>query len=135
MLDWGTHMTTLARLRKLEVLKLKDNAFVGAYWETEKDDFRALKVLHIGKTDLITWKASASHFPSLTRLSLKDCANLEGIPSDLLNVFTLEWMDIYNCNIWAVISAKKVQVARLEMLAQDRKVKVTPLKLSIYPPA
>lgn len=126
MLDWEL-MSTLAKLDKLEVLKLKDNAFTGTYWDTGKTgDFGALKVLHIGKTDLVTWKASASNFPVLSHLYLKHCPKIHAIPSDFVNISTLQLIDIYCCNSVFANSSRKLQVAKLQVQA--------PLKLSVYPP-
>ncbi|KAL2544906.1 putative late blight resistance protein-like protein R1B-13 [Forsythia ovata] len=48
LLDWK-HMTTLGMLESLEILKLKDSAFKGEWWQPEDGGFRALKVLHIGR--------------------------------------------------------------------------------------
>lgn len=126
MLDWEL-MSTLAKLDKLEVLKLKDNAFTGTYWDTEKTGgFGALRVLHIGKTDLVTWKASASNFPLLTHLYLKHCPKIHAIPSDFVNISTLQLIDIYCCNSGFANSSRKLQVAKLQVQAS--------LKLSVYPP-
>lgn len=126
MLDWEL-ISTLAKLDKLEVLKLKDNAFTGTYWDTEKTGgFGALKVLHIGKTDLVTWKALASNFPLLTHLYLKHCPKIEAIPSDFVNISTLQLIDIYCCNSVFSNSSRKLQVAKLQVQAS--------LKLSVYPP-
>ncbi|XP_047939524.1 uncharacterized protein LOC125187054 [Salvia hispanica] len=48
-LDWS-QMSILALLEKLEVLKLKNKAFVGRIWETEEGGFQTLQVLHIEET-------------------------------------------------------------------------------------
>jgi hypothetical protein len=132
MLPWP-QMSILGKLRKLEVLKLKDNAFVGAYWKTESR-FPSLKVLHIANTDLVTWSASASYFPMLTHLHLMYCTKFEVIPRDLINSSTLRLIQIYCCNAALASSARKLALARLEGQTQDNNVKATTLKLLVYPP-
>ncbi|XP_052195472.1 putative late blight resistance protein homolog R1A-3 [Diospyros lotus] len=132
-LDWK-YMSTLGKLKKLEVLKLKENAFEGTSWTTENGGFQRLKVLHIGSTDLTVWKASASHFPKLTHLFLRHCIKLEKIPSGLADIPTLKLMDLY-CNDKSVaLSARELQRAKLQVLAQDKNAKDSVFKLSIYPP-
>lgn len=143
-LPW-TWMPTLSKLNQLEVLKLKENAFEGAFWDTEStgSNFVALKVLHIGNTDLIHWKASKDNFKQLKQLYFKHCTKLETIPNDLVNIATLKLIDIYCCNSVVVNSARKLVLAMLQAQNQGANENATPeeknnkntqLKLSIYPP-
>lgn len=82
-LDWR-HMDTLALLPTLEVLKLKENAFVGSYWRAEYISFPYLEVLLIASTNLQTWTASTDSFPKLRSLVLKNCNRLRQFPHDLV---------------------------------------------------
>ncbi|KAL0412073.1 UNVERIFIED_CONTAM: putative disease resistance RPP13-like protein 3 [Sesamum latifolium] len=50
-LDWK-HMSVLGMLNDLEVLKLKDNAFMGRYWEVVAGGFNSLEYMYIARTDL-----------------------------------------------------------------------------------
>ena len=125
LLDWK-HMSTLGKLKNLEVLKLNDNAFEGIMWETEDGGFKHLKVLHIGATNLTVWKASASSFPILTTLYLKHCNNLEAIPRGLEGISTLQMIDLYCNNPPVANSARRLQVAKLQAKKK--------FKLSVYPP-
>ncbi|KAL3501680.1 hypothetical protein ACH5RR_036129 [Cinchona calisaya] len=93
-LDWR-NMSTLGKLENLEVLKLKDNALQGELRVTEDGGFRNVKVLPIGSTNLVMWKASASHFPILRSLFLKHCTKLEAVPSGLRCITTLQEIDLY----------------------------------------
>ncbi|KAG6413720.1 hypothetical protein SASPL_126434 [Salvia splendens] len=95
-LDW-THMSILGSLEKLQVLKLKDNAFVGKRWQVDERGFDALEVLHIGRTDLSIWMASAHHFPSLKRLELHNCEKLKEVPLALADIPKLEYLDLQRC--------------------------------------
>ncbi|XP_057770474.1 probable disease resistance RPP8-like protein 2 [Salvia miltiorrhiza] len=95
-LDWE-HMTVLGSLEKLKVLKLKDNAFVGSRWKVDDRGFDSLEVLHIGRTTLSIWVASALHFPSLKRLELHNCEKLKQIPIALADIPKLEYLDLQRC--------------------------------------
>ncbi|KAG6387260.1 hypothetical protein SASPL_152447 [Salvia splendens] len=123
-LEW-THMSTLGSLQKLKVLKLKDNAFVGTSWEVMERGFNALEVLHIRRIDLLTWTASAQHFPSLKQLQLRNCDKLKEVPIGLNDNPNLEYLDLQFCKA-AAASAKK--------LAAAKKAGATTFTLSIYPP-
>lgn len=63
-LSWQ-NMSTLAMIKSLEVLKLKDNAFVGVSWRVSGYDFPSLQLLLILNADVLLWEASANTFPSL----------------------------------------------------------------------
>ncbi|CAA2959155.1 late blight resistance homolog R1B-17 [Olea europaea subsp. europaea] len=93
-LDWK-YMSTLGMLENLEILKLKENAFEGDCWEPKNGGFPSLKLLHIGRTDLVNWVASDSHFPSLKSFHLKHYTYLNTIPIGLSNIETLQTMDLY----------------------------------------
>ncbi|KAL3501683.1 hypothetical protein ACH5RR_036132 [Cinchona calisaya] len=133
LLEWR-HMSTLGKLEKLEVLKLKDNAFQGELWKTEDCGFRNLKVLHIGSTNLVMWKASASHFPILRSLFLRHCTKLEAVPSGLGDISTLQEIDLYCTNPTVATSARKIQVLKLQVQAKDKHRRGSGFKLSVYPP-
>ncbi|KAL2509652.1 Disease resistance protein (CC-NBS-LRR class) family [Forsythia ovata] len=126
-LDW-TCMSTLGMLENLEILKLKENAFKGNKWVPKDGGFPVLNVLHIGRTDLVTWNASATHFPSLKSLHLRHCNALNALPSDLANITSLQTMELYRTNKIAAESAKKIQIQHQQI------VKGKGFKLSIYPP-
>ncbi|KAL3510830.1 hypothetical protein ACH5RR_030231 [Cinchona calisaya] len=127
-------MSTLGKLKCLEVLKLKDNAFKGKHWVTEDGGFRCLKVLHIEATGLKVWKAKSSNFPQLKCLVLKHCSNLEGIPYDLANVKSLQLIDLVHTSKSVVNSAKNMQLLQLRVLRQNRDIETSELKVKIYPP-
>ncbi|KAL3507362.1 hypothetical protein ACH5RR_032744 [Cinchona calisaya] len=133
-LDWS-HMSTLGKLKYLEVLKLKDNAFKGIHWQTEDGGFPSLKVLYIGATDLKVWKAEgASCFPKLRCLILKHCNKLEAIPAVFQEINSLEMINLECTNDSVVSSARRIVLLQLEMLRQQRDNETSSIKLSIYPP-
>ncbi|KAL0318633.1 UNVERIFIED_CONTAM: putative late blight resistance proteinR1B-16 [Sesamum angustifolium] len=128
-LDWS-NMSILELLENLEVLKLKDKAFMGACWEVA-GRFRRLQFLHIGRTDLVTWVASGYQFPRLRRLELHNCDELIEIPIGLADTPTLLALDMCYAEL-AVASAKKIQEAKQRM-EEEQKSKVGGFKLSIFP--
>uniref|UniRef100_A0A5B7BL80 Uncharacterized protein n=1 Tax=Davidia involucrata TaxID=16924 RepID=A0A5B7BL80_DAVIN len=126
LLDWR-HMSTLGMLPYLEVLKLKDYAFKGRRWEPLDGGFRLLKVLQLGRTDLVQWVASGHHFPRLQCIILKHCGSLEAIPSGLGDVSALQILELYCTSSSAAASARLIQRQRQSTVNNG-------LKLVIYPP-
>ncbi|KAL0284067.1 UNVERIFIED_CONTAM: putative late blight resistance proteinR1A-10 [Sesamum radiatum] len=84
-LDWK-HMFVLGMLNSLEVLKLKENAFMGKCWEVVAGGFNSLEFLYIARTDLQLWTVSGKgdHFPKLRCLVLKNCEKLHEVPTCLV---------------------------------------------------
>ncbi|KAL8218548.1 hypothetical protein R6Q57_021921 [Mikania cordata] len=107
MLDWE-QMSVLGKLLGLEVLKLGDNAFMGERWVTTDGGFVQLRVLQIGKTDLVHWEAFGHQFPQLRRVSLKHCEQLVAIPLGLGDIPTLEAMELSWTSRLAVASARSI---------------------------
>ncbi|KAL7000836.1 hypothetical protein U1Q18_001986 [Sarracenia purpurea var. burkii] len=126
-LGWK-HMSVLAMLPSLEVLKLRDNAFTGIEWSPLEGGFRQLKVLQIGKTDLVYWEATPNHFPKLQHLVLRDCTGLEAIPSGLGDVKTLQTIELYRTSPSAANSARKILQQQKESGVNNK------LKVHIFPP-
>ncbi|MFS7960675.1 putative virus X resistance protein-like, coiled-coil [Helianthus anomalus] len=108
MLEWE-QMSVLGKLLALEVLKLGDNAFVGERWVTPDGGFVQLRVLQIGKTDLVHWEAVGYQFPQLQRISLKHCEQLAAIPSGLGDISTLKFMELSWSSRLAISSARSIQ--------------------------
>ncbi|KAH6799696.1 hypothetical protein C2S51_036180, partial [Perilla frutescens var. frutescens] len=105
-LDWQ-HMSTLAMIGSLEVLKLKDNAFVGPSWKVHGYNFPNLQLLLIVNTNLVLWEASVESFPSLRYLVVEDCENLMEIPECVGT--NLEKLGIERLRHSAVVSAQKIE--------------------------
>ncbi|KAL3510827.1 hypothetical protein ACH5RR_030228 [Cinchona calisaya] len=131
LLEWK-EMSTLGKLENLEVLKLKDNAFQGKLWQTEKGGFLRLKFLHIGRTDLVVWEASVDHFPKLKCLILKNCDKLQAFPHDLADISCLQMVVLHCTNPSVASSARRLQVLKLEQAQKGNKTSA--FKLSVYPP-
>ncbi|KAI3730491.1 hypothetical protein L1987_61661 [Smallanthus sonchifolius] len=108
MLNWE-EMSVIGKLLGLEVLKLGDNAFVGERWVTPDGGFVQLRVLQIGKTDLVHWEAFGHQFPQLQRVRLKHCEQLVKIPLGLGDISTLEVMELSWTSRLAIASARSIQ--------------------------
>ncbi|KAK6790652.1 hypothetical protein RDI58_009733 [Solanum bulbocastanum] len=115
----------LAQLESLEVLKLKENAFMGDTWKPEVGGFSKLRVLWIERAELETWEASNLNYPILRNLVLVYCDKLDAVPVELADIPNLCEMKLEN-TIKAVKSAKDI----LEL----KKSKNITFKLSIFPP-
>ncbi|KAH6795148.1 hypothetical protein C2S52_005625 [Perilla frutescens var. hirtella] len=72
-------MSKIASLKKLEVLKLRCNAFQGPKWEIEENTFQNLEYLLIEDSDLEHWKVGLGNFKWLEHLSIKHCYKLTKI--------------------------------------------------------
>ncbi|KAG8378689.1 hypothetical protein BUALT_Bualt07G0011400 [Buddleja alternifolia] len=130
-LDWSK-MCVLGLLENLEVLKLKDKAFMGKCWEAADGGFRQLEVLLIGRTDLVFWVASAHHFPRLRRLELENCEELREVPIGLADIRSFQYLDLYRTK-HAAGSAKKIREAK-EKMQDEQTAKINGFKLTIFPP-
>ncbi|KAJ8563018.1 hypothetical protein K7X08_031470 [Anisodus acutangulus] len=112
----------LAQLESLELLKLKENAFVGESWEPETGGFSTLQVLWIERSELESWEASSLNFPILRHLVLISCDKLKAVPLGLADIHNIQEMRLDNTSKGAVKSAKEIE---------SKKPK---FKLTIFPP-
>nr|GMD52714.1 putative disease resistance RPP13-like protein 3 [Ipomoea batatas] len=92
----------LTKLPKLEVLKLIFQACVGREWKLVDDEeeeyvFCSLKCLFIDYSSLVEWEATNVNFPVLERLLLSRCFNLKEIPSNFVDITTLQLIEIIGC--------------------------------------
>nr|GMD46046.1 putative late blight resistance protein homolog R1B-17 [Ipomoea batatas] len=114
-LPWK-EMDTIAKLRHLEVLKLKDFAFCGPMWEPSEQGFRELKALLISRSNLEHWNASSNHFPVLERLVLRYCWELKQIPINFAEIETLKLIVLECCYSSLVTSANQISSAKSRVL-------------------
>ncbi|CAN4080382.1 unnamed protein product [Withania somnifera] len=115
----------LGQLESLEVLKLKENAFVGDTWKPEAGGFSQLQVLWIERAELETWEASNLNFPILRHLVLVSCDKLKTVPLELADIPNLHEMKLENTSN-AVKSAKEI--------VKRKTSKNIKFKFSIFPP-
>lgn len=128
-LEWS-EMSKLGQLESLEVLKLKENAFKGEFWETELGGFSSLLVLWIERTDLKTWRASHRNFPCLKWLFLISCEHLEEIPEGLADIPDLQEMKLENTHKLAVKAARAIE----EKKEKNKLESSIGFKLTVFPP-
>lgn len=110
-LKWN-HMSTLAKINTLQVLKLKDNAFTGILWSVEDDGFPSLQFLIMKNVDLVIWEASTDSLPHLRSLVLRNCKNLNEFP---LALKSLEKLEIGRVNKSIVTFARRVAAQKAEL--------------------
>ncbi|XP_055806625.1 putative late blight resistance protein homolog R1B-16 [Solanum dulcamara] len=102
-------LSIIAKLPKLEALKLEYDACVGMEWEVVKEGFPCLKYLLLKRLSIWYWRADSTHFPCLERLFVKACWYLDSIPQDFAQITTLELIDIRGCAQSVGNSAKQIQ--------------------------
>ncbi|XP_060189189.1 putative late blight resistance protein homolog R1B-8 [Lycium barbarum] len=107
-LDWK-YMGILGKLEELEVLKLKENAFVGSVWVSTEGGFPSLEVLWIERTDLISWGASSNHLPRLKRLVLIHCDKLAEVPIELADIRSLRRIELVDTTSEATECARRIE--------------------------
>ncbi|KAL3825549.1 hypothetical protein ACJIZ3_021578 [Penstemon smallii] len=101
------HMKIIGDLPNLEILLIRYNAFEGPTWETVEDNFKKLECLKISVHGLNEWRVDdANHFPSLRFLQLRNCENLEEIPSSIGEIPTLEIIDVNFCSDGVILLSK-----------------------------
>ncbi|KAL0417279.1 UNVERIFIED_CONTAM: putative disease resistance protein, partial [Sesamum latifolium] len=113
-LSWKD-MSIIGSLPHLEVLKLKRFAFTGEVWEPVEGEFCRLKFLLIEETNLVQWMAENAHFPCLEHLIVRECRDLEAIPSGIGDIATLKMIDIDDCSSSAVVSVEQIVEEQRDM--------------------
>ncbi|XP_073122892.1 probable disease resistance RPP8-like protein 4 isoform X2 [Henckelia pumila] len=111
-------MLKLCALPKLEVLKLKNYAFLGPTWalKPEAGGFPCLKYLLIGSTNLQSWEVAddTNHFPKLEHLVMMNCRRLKEIPYGIFVAPLLERIELHNCSETTVDAAEQLQQELLD---------------------
>ncbi|KAL8218550.1 hypothetical protein R6Q57_021923 [Mikania cordata] len=107
-MDWED-MWAISLLSNLEVLKLKFHACIGDTWDTSDAEFKKLKILKLKGLNLKQWVCWKENFPGLQRLMVRQCLNLDNIPSDLGKIITLEVIEVQWCSNLAQVSALEIQ--------------------------
>lgn len=121
-------MPTLASIKCLKMLKLKDNAFIGVAWVAEGDSggFDKLQLLYMENMELLQWRADAAHFPQLRCLVVKDCKGLSDIPTSLGK--NLDVLEVEKGSESLAKSAREIQAMKQN---QQGPISGFPFKLSI----
>ncbi|KAL3628911.1 hypothetical protein CASFOL_027957 [Castilleja foliolosa] len=96
------YMSVIGELPKLQLLKLRRHAFRGKVCDLSGDAFKflSLKFLHIEDLDVECWKADWPNcFPVLEHLIIRHCYKLQDINPILLEIWTLEVLEVDNCSL------------------------------------
>nr|GMC58483.1 putative late blight resistance protein homolog R1A-10 isoform X2 [Ipomoea batatas]GME20918.1 putative late blight resistance protein homolog R1A-10 isoform X2 [Ipomoea batatas] len=104
-----TAISMLENLENLESLKLLQTSDMGEEWDTGGTRFPKLKFLFISGAKLKNWKTMSDHFPVLQRLALHHCHDLEKIPQGFADITTLQLIELKDCCLSLVESAKDIQ--------------------------
>nr|GMD46067.1 putative late blight resistance protein homolog R1B-14 [Ipomoea batatas] len=118
------------RLKKLEVLKLKNFAFYGPEWELPDGLFPELKLFVIAHSNLKCWNADSENFPKLECLILKFCWDLKELPIDGFGN-TLRQIEIDSCYPSLVKSAKKIKKERKSLGDDDLDIRDLGAKIGL----
>ncbi|KAH0657441.1 hypothetical protein KY289_026189 [Solanum tuberosum] len=84
-------LTIIARLPNLEELYLNRTIIHGEEWNMgEEDTFENLKCLKLNQVTLSKWEVGEESFPTLEKLKLSGCRDLEEIPSSFGDIYSLK---------------------------------------------
>ncbi|KAM3234108.1 hypothetical protein P3L10_019467 [Capsicum annuum] len=84
-------LSTIARLSNLEELFIIRTIIKGGEWNMrEEDTFENLKFLKLDKVTLAKWEVGEKSFPVLEKIVLRECRELEEIPSSFGDIYPLK---------------------------------------------
>ncbi|KAH0668805.1 hypothetical protein KY289_023298 [Solanum tuberosum] len=106
---------TADHLKHLEILKLYNIEF-GDHreWEVSNGMFPQLKILKLEDVSLMKWIVDDDAFPNLEQLVLHECQDLMEIPSFFMDILSLKYIEVDDCNESVVKSAKDIQETQVE---------------------
>ncbi|MCD9643371.1 hypothetical protein HAX54_030820 [Datura stramonium] len=107
--NFHIHLTELATLPELEVLKLVGVTISSNIWEVNDEQFLQLKILKLENPSFSEWHASEYAFPCLEHLVLKRCRYLKAIPSCFEDSSSLKSVEIISSNEALARSAMAVR--------------------------
>ncbi|WMV28160.1 hypothetical protein MTR67_021545 [Solanum verrucosum] len=104
-------VTSIAALQKLETLKLFFIHFPNnnPRWDVTDREFKVLKYLKLELVDMNQWESLDTSFPMLEKLVIKDCEQLEEIPSSFADIPTLRLIKLINCSESVRDSAQSIK--------------------------
>nr|ABI34369.1 Late blight resistance protein, putative [Solanum demissum] len=106
---------TADHLKNLEVLILSFVIF-GDHreWKVSNGKFPQLKILKLEYLFLMKWIVADDAFPNLEQLVLRGCLDLMVIPSCFMDILSLQYIEVENCNESIVKSAMNIQETQVE---------------------
>lgn len=76
--------------------------------------FPQLKFLELDELSLMKWIVADDAFPNPDQLVLHGCQDLVEIPSCFMDILSLKYIEVDNCNKYVVKSAKNIQETQVE---------------------
>ncbi|XP_016484144.2 late blight resistance protein R1-A-like isoform X1 [Nicotiana tabacum] len=110
------HLSTIALLQNLQVLKMKSIKFEKKVWEVSNGDFPELKVLKLQEIFCFEeWDVTDDEaFPKLERLVLRECEYLKEIPSAFGEISSLKYIEVRKCPESVDKSARDIREIQVE---------------------
>ncbi|KAK6150828.1 hypothetical protein DH2020_015760 [Rehmannia glutinosa] len=115
-------VSMIGRLPTLEVLKLVKVSMEGKEWSTSDDEFEQLRFLKLDNVQIAKWNAENEHFPKLEQLVLRNCVDLQEIPSVLGDIATLQLIRVELCRKSVAESALIIQQEQQDMGNEELKI-------------
>ncbi|CDP04858.1 unnamed protein product [Coffea canephora] len=100
----GDHISTIGGLENLEMIDGK---------------FLRLKFLKLESVNIVKWNAYSEHLPSLQRLVLRRCENLEEVPVDFVDIETLQIIEVQGCGESVEMSIGRLKKEELDQYGTD----------------
>ncbi|XP_027082319.1 putative late blight resistance protein homolog R1B-8 isoform X2 [Coffea arabica] len=123
---------TIRKLPNLEALKLIRQADGEEEWDMgdieymeEEEIFPKLKFLKLESLTMVRWMGTGVHFPSLERLILEGCAELEELPSCLQDTFTLQLIEVHMCLYSAGDVVRGIKKQQMDYGNMDLKILIS----------
>ncbi|XP_027082305.1 putative late blight resistance protein homolog R1B-8 isoform X2 [Coffea arabica] len=117
---------TIRKLPNLEVLKLIRQVDGQEEWDMgdmeEEEFFPKLKFLKLESLKVVRWMSTGVHFPSLERLILEGCAELEELPSCLWETCTLQLIEVHGCLYSAGDLVRDIKKQQMDYGNMDLKI-------------
>ncbi|XP_049404847.1 putative late blight resistance protein homolog R1C-3 isoform X1 [Solanum stenotomum] len=106
---------TADHLKHLEVLILCNVEF-GDHreWKVSNGKFPHLKILKLEFVSFLKWIVADDAFPNLEQLVLRECQDLMEIPSCFMDILSLQYIKVENCNESVVKAAMNIQETQVE---------------------
>ncbi|CAI9102468.1 OLC1v1000747C1 [Oldenlandia corymbosa var. corymbosa] len=119
----GRSLSSIGKLKNLEVLKLDFVTFEGNTWTLEEEEeFSRLRILKLYFLNLRSWSASGDLFGCLEKLELYHCSELEEVPSCLENILTLKMIEVNACRKTVVELVKNIAAVQVELGNTEMKI-------------
>ena len=122
-------MSAIRKLPNLEALKLVRQADGVKEWDMEgmeeEEFFPALKFLKLKDLSIVKWLGSGDHFPSLERLIMEGCAELEELPSCLGESQTLQLIEVRRCLFSTGDSVREIMQQQRDYGNPDLKILIS----------